>query len=324
MPCFHPLHGYKSKKNGAWISEANAPLKHTLEPLTIPCSKCTGCRAEYSRQWAMRILHEHQHTNERSSFITLTYNDTHLPQLGTLIKKDFQDFMKRLREPNVKLNWYPDKIRFYHCGEYGENFGRPHYHAILFNCVFTDLRPLPKKPRKEQLYTSLTLEKIWGKGHVSIGKVTFESAAYVAAYVQKKINGPMKKEHYEIRYDWSPIDKQTGEQQKIQNKFGKEKEQKQQEYATMSRKPGIAGLWFAKHKKDVYPSDNIHIKGRAMRPPKYYDRLYELDNPETMEEIKKNRLEEMEKTAHKRTKEALQQAELTHKARMSLYKRNTL
>lgn len=318
MPCFHPLHGYKSKKNGKWISEQNAPLKHTLEPLTIPCSKCTGCRAEYSRQWAMRILHEHQLKNN-SSFITLTYKDEHLPQTGTLIKKDFQDFMKRLREPNVELKWKPNKIRYYHCGEYGENFGRPHYHAILFNCQFYDKIALPKKPRQDQLYTSKTLEEIWGKGYVSIGEVTFESAAYVAAYVQKKINGPLKTEHYQIRYD---VNKETGEFKL--SPTGKYKTQRQQEYATMSRKPGIAGLWFAKHKKDVYPSDNIHINGREMRPPKYYDRLYEIDNPENMEEIKKNRLAEMEKTAYKRTKPALLQAEKTHKARMSLYKRNKL
>jgi hypothetical protein len=266
----------------------------------------------------MRILHEHQ-LKDNSSFITLTYKDEHLPQTGTLIKKDFQDFMKRLREPNLELEWKPNKIRYYHCGEYGENFGRPHYHAILFNCQFHDKIALPKKPRKEQLYTSKILEQIWGKGYVSIGKVTFESAAYVAAYVQKKINGPLKKEHYQIRYD---VNKETGEFKL--SPTGKHKTQRQQEYATMSRKPGIAGLWFAKHKKDVYPSDNIHINGREMRPPKYYDRLYEIDNPETMEEIKKNRLAEMEKTAYKRTTQALLQAEKTHKARMSLYKRNTL
>ena len=144
MPCFHPLDGYKSS-TGKWISEKT---HHLQEPLTIPCGKCTGCRTEYSRQWAMRIKHE-ESLWDRNCFITLTYEDKHLPRKGnstTLIKKDFQDFMKRLREPNESLDWEPPKpIRYYHCGEYGDQFGRPHYHAILFNTNFPDLKQIQGK-----------------------------------------------------------------------------------------------------------------------------------------------------------------------------------
>ena len=304
MPCFHPLDGYKSS-TGKWISEKT---HHLQEPLTIPCGKCTGCRTEYSRQWAMRIKHE-ESLWDRNCFITLTYEDKHLPRKGnstTLIKKDFQDFMKRLREPNESLDWEPPKpIRYYHCGEYGDQFGRPHYHAILFNINFPDLKQIQGK---KDLKTSKILDTIWGKGFTSVGKVTFESASYVAGYVQKKINGKQKEEHYQI------IDPETGEY------FG----QRQQEYATMSRRPGIAGHWFAKHKNDIYPSDNIHMRGKEMRPPKYYDRLYEIEYPSDMEKIKENRKEAMQETAHLRTPEALRQAEKTHKARMAIYKRNKL
>jgi hypothetical protein len=304
MPCFHPLDGYKSS-TGKWISEKT---HHLQEPLTIPCGKCTGCRTEYSRQWAMRIKHE-ESLWDRNCFITLTYEDKHLPRKGnstTLIKKDFQDFMKRLREPNESLDWEPPKpIRYYHCGEYGDQFGRPHYHAILFNTNFPDLKQIQGK---KDLKTSKILDTIWGKGFTSVGAVTFESASYVAGYVQKKINGKQKEEHYQI------IDPETGEY------FG----QRQQEYATMSRRPGIAGHWFAKNKNDIYPSDNIHMRGKEMRPPKYYDRLYEIEYPSDMEIIKKNRKEAMEETAHLRTPEALLQAEKTHKARMSIYKRGKL
>ena len=100
--------------------------------------------------------------------------------------------------------------------------------------------------------------------------------------------------------------------------------QRQQEYSTMSRRPGIAGHWFARHKNDVYPSDNVHIGGREMRPPKYYDRLYEIDHRDQMDIIKENRVKEMEKTAHLRTPEALQYAEKTMTARMGIYKRGKL
>ena len=235
-------------------------------------------------------------------FITLTYNKQNLPEHNTLVKKDFQDFMKRLRKHKKSNTKNP--IRFFHCGEYGEKFGRPHYHAILFNTNFNDRKPIPGQ---KNLTTSDTLKNIWGKGHVSIGDVTFQSASYVAGYVQKKINGKQKEDHYRR------IDKTTGETWVLP-----------QEYATMSRRPGIAGLWFAKHKKDVYPSDNIHINGKEMRPPKYYDNLFQEQNPLQMEQIKENRTKAMQQTAHLRTPQALAQAKRTHQARMSLYKRGKL
>ena len=309
MPCFYPrkLYYNDSKDTGySWTPPKYSDIyiknpKHII----VSCKQCKGCRLEYSRQWAMRITHE-QSLWLNNIFITLTYDDDHLPQLGnstTLVKKDFQDFMKRLRK---KENRHPnDPIRYYHCGEYGEQFGRPHYHAILFNQNFSDRETLQGH---KGLTISEQLSKLWGKGHTSIGDVTFQSASYVAGYVQKKINGKQKEEHYQV------IDPGTGQY------YG----QRQQEYSTMSRRPGIAGHWFAKHKNDVYPSDNVHINGREMRPPKYYDRLYEIDHRDQMDIIKENRVKEMEKTAHLRTPEALQYAEKTMTARMGIYKRGKL
>ena len=241
MPCFHPITAYRKIGGGiTWNHRDSNGIK-----LTVSCKQCTGCRQEYARQWAMRNIHEAS-LWLNNIFITLTYNDQNLPEHNKLVKKDFQDFMKRLRK-HKKANT-KNPIRFFHCGEYGEKFGRPHYHAILFNTNFNDRKPIPGQ---KNLTTSDTLKRLWGKGHVSIGDVTFQSASYVAGYVQKKINGKQKEDHYRR------IDKTTGETWVLP-----------QEYATMSRRPGIAGLWFAKHKKDVYPSDNIHINGKEMRPPK--------------------------------------------------------
>ena len=298
MPCFHPITAYNKIYGGlTWkLSESNGTTT------TVSCKQCTGCRQEYSRQWAMRNMHEAS-LWLNNIFVTLTYDNENLPKHNTLIKKDFQDFMKRLRKKKHANTNNP--IRYYQCGEYGEKFGRPHYHAILFNTNFRDREIIQGH---KGLTQSETLSKLWGKGHSSIGDVTFQSAAYVAGYVQKKINGQQKETHYAI------VDQQTGEY------FG----QRQQEYSTMSRRPGIAGSWFAKHKDDVYPSDNIHINGKEMRPPKYYDRLYEIDHRLTMEKIKENRIKQMQETAHLRTPEALRQAEKTHKARMSIYKRGKL
>jgi len=297
MPCFHPLKAWKTEDGIKFYNPYKDNRHH--KGISIPCRQCTGCRSEYSRQWAMRILHESSlYTN--NIFITLTYDAEHLPEYGTLVKKHFQDFMKRLRKKYNKK-----KIRYYQCGEYGEKFGRPHYHAIIFNHTFPDMKKVPGKHK--DLYTSEILKKIWKKGHVSIGTVNFETAAYVANYVQKKINGKNKKQHYEL------IDHDTGE---IIDR--------QQEYATMSRRPGIAGDWLAKYQDDVYPSDFITINGKKMKPPKAYDRQYELLYPEIMADIKKDRRKMMDEISHLFTKEALAYREKAHKARMAIYKREKL
>ena len=181
MSCFHPLYGYKSS-SGKWLSQQTY---HEQEPMTVPCGQCTGCRTEYSRQWALRNMHEAS-LNKNNCFITLTYNEKNLPQNNSLEKKAFPKFIRSLRQKNKET-----KIRYYACGEYGDNFGRPHYHAILFNYFPSDVKPL-----KKDLYTSKSISDAWrNKGHVSVGNVTFQSAAYVSNYVQKKIMSAIIKQH---------------------------------------------------------------------------------------------------------------------------------
>ena len=179
--------------------------------------------------------------------------------------------MKRLRK-----KYKNKKIRYYHCGEYGDKNFRPHYHAIIFGLQFDDQK-LFTVTNGEKLYTSEKLEKLWPFGFSTIGTVTFESAAYVARYVMKKVNGKNAKDHYER------IDPNTGE---IYNLVP--------EYNTMSRRPGIASGWFDKYKDDVYPSDNIHLREKTFRPPKFY-RIYEHLMPNEMEKIKKQRMINMQK-----------------------------
>jgi hypothetical protein len=226
--------------------------------------------------------------------------------------------MKRLRKKKHSTKDNP--LRFYACGEYGEKNERPHYHAILFNCSFKKDADISNG--KNKLYFSQELQDAWSHydkktetyepiGFVSWGEVTFDSAAYVANYVQKKINGKKKDEHYQIE---NPVCPKTGEY----------RTHRQQEFSLMSRKPGIASDWLTHYKDDVYPSDYITIKGRKIRPPKAYDKIYERTHKQELEAIKEIRKQEMEKTAHLRTPEALAFQERTHKAKMALYKRNKL
>jgi len=281
-----------------------------LPTTPIKCGQCSGCKLDHARQWALRIKHEaSMHAN--NTFITLTYDNEHLPPTGTLVLDDWQKFMKRLRK-----KYSHKKLSFYHCGEYGEKQGRPHYHAIIFNHQFSDLIPIP---RKKDLHTSEILKTLWGKGHISVGSVTFESASYVASYVQKKINGP-KAEAINMSNGLRHYERMTPEGEVITLK---------KEYSTMSRNPGIAGDWLTQYHTDIYPSDFTTHKGKKHSLPGYYDKQYEIltkTNPDLIkiEIIKAKRSLKMKGLAHLFTPEALKQKEVHHKAKMALYKRNKL
>ncbi len=271
MPCYHPLTAYRSKngrdpKTGKWPIVFNINDGYRDMEVKVPCGQCIGCRLEKSRQWAIRCIHEAS-LYDKNCFITLTFDDEHLDPNKSLNKRDFQLFMKRLRKR------FGEGIRFFHCGEYGTLNKRPHHHACLFNFDFPD-KKLWRVNNGVPLYRSAELERLWPYGYSTVGEVTFESAAYVARYVLKKVNGEKAFMHYAI------VDEETGEY------FG----QRQPEYTTMSRRPGIGRGWFEKYKGDVYPHDYVVIrKGIKCRPPQYYDRIYDLTDPEEFSIIKARR-----------------------------------
>ena len=100
MPCYSPLTGYVSRepsKNGKFPIVFDPKKGWIDRSVTVPCGQCIGCLLERSRQWAMRCSHEASLYDE-NCFITLTYDDEHLPPDGCLNKEHFQKFMKRLRK----------------------------------------------------------------------------------------------------------------------------------------------------------------------------------------------------------------------------------
>ncbi|AXH76384.1 MAG: replication initiator protein [Microviridae sp.] len=293
MPCFHPMEAWYAKT-------ANPTGKHSLvfprkgaeppasadlsRPITVPCSKCIGCRLERSKKWAIRCEHERQ-LHEESCFITLTYAPEHLPAEGSLNKRDFQLFLKRLRK------YLGEKqIRYYMCGEYGEKRGRPHYHAIVFGVNFHD-RSVVGKKNGITYYESATISRIWGMGQTQIGDANFETAAYCARYITKKLTGERAKE------------------------YGK----KIPEYNNPSRRPGLGKKWIEKYMGDVYPHDQVTLKGKTLKPPKFYDSQYEIIEPKKMEEIKKRRKEFAE--ANRPTKQRLKQMKEIMKSKFIKLKR---
>lgn len=213
------------------------------------------------------------------------------------------DFMKKLRKPIKKLGWLPPKkIKYFHAGEYGGQLGRPHYHACLFGVDFPD-RKFHIKTNDVKLDTSEILSSIWGKGFVSVGDVTFKSAAYVARYILKKINGEDAQEHYEH------TDTETGEWNRLQP-----------EYTTMSRRPGIGKEWFQKFKNDAFPKDFLTHNGMKFKPPKYYDKLFEEIDQEAMKHIKEKRINNMKKEQN--TPARLAQREAVKQAQAKQLKRS--
>lgn len=278
MTCYHPLTAYqrvdRCNSNGKKaIIFGSPPSRGQWKVVFLPCGQCIGCRLARSREWAMRCVHEAKLHNE-NCYLTLTYDDFNVPYSKitgeqTLVKKHLQDFMKRLRYYLGDI-----KVRFFACGEYGENTHRPHYHVILFGYDFKD--KLFYKFSKDGLpyYSSQILNKIWSYGLCVVADVTFDSCAYVSRYITKKLTGELAKEAYEGI---------------------------QPEFVNMSRKPGIGRNWLEKYCSDVYPYDEVIIesngKYRKMSPPRYYDNYYESLNPDSLEIIKNKRIERAEKKA---------------------------
>lgn len=145
-----------------------------------PCGLCMACRINKRRMWTHRmILESYMHSD--NSFLTLTYDDEHLPPDGSVNPQTLQLFLKRLRQAIS-----PVKIRFYAVGEYGDKSMRPHYHIALFGYSFPD-RVLHGMSKGRPLFRSSLLEKCWTYGFASIGELTAESAQYVGGYVVKKM-----------------------------------------------------------------------------------------------------------------------------------------
>lgn len=224
----------------------------------LPCGKCPSCLKSYSFDWSNRLMAESLY-HDQKCFLTLTYDNEHLPKakkvvsdIGEvkmfypLVKKDLQDFFKRLRKalPGVK-------IRYFACGEHGESIkyfdwlGRPHYHVILFGYDFPDKKVISWNALGQALFTSKQLADIWANGNVSIGEVTAESCGYVARYSLKK----------------RCSDENTDE------------------FVVMSRKPGIGRQLYEDKKRSIYLSDKVYsTKFGSSKPPRYYDSLAENDS----------------------------------------------
>lgn len=322
MPCYHPITGYRSKyvnSTGKRSIVFNTKDGYADLQVDLPCGKCVGCRLEYSRQWAVRCMHEAQ-MHEANSFITLTFNEENIPGDQSIRKDHLQRFFKRLRK-NTGV-----KFKYFACGEYGDQNHRPHYHAVIFGYDFPDRTLYTKTKGGHLLFNSETLDKAWqDQGYAVIGDVTFDSCAYVARYVMKKRKGDddyvdprtgkTNKEYYAI------TDDETGET------FFREPE-----FCLMSRgsgkkddptlwRYGIGRSWLEKFKTDT-DKDFITVNFNKQKLPKYYDAVLEIENELDFLERKRERKKEAKKRAHDNTPERLAVKETIKLASLDQLKRD--
>lgn len=256
----------------------------------LPCGRCIGCRLERSRQWAVRMVHEAS-LYPQNCVVTLTYGDAHLPVDGSLDRRAFPLFIRRLRKRGAT-------VRYFHCGEYGEREGRPHYHGCLFGFDFADKVVGPLSQSGAEQWESEFLRELWPFGVSRIGTLNFESAAYIARYVTKKVTGKLAAAHYER------VNPLTGELVQVEPEF-----------ATMSRRPGIGKGWLEKYSSDVYPSDEVIVRGRECKPPRFYDKQL---SEEELRPIKAARVRGSVGRMRNGSSEQLQVREVCAEGRLSL------
>jgi len=262
MQCTSPLTGWRAVEGGFTTSLNRA---YADRPLTVRCNKCMGCRLHRAYVWAIRCSHEAS-LYDNNIFVTMTYDDEHLPFGNTLDRKHVQDFLKRLRKTNKNL-------RIFYCGEYGGRTDRPHYHALIFNYRPKDEEHFTTRANGK-VYRSDILDKTWGHGLCQYADVNFQTAAYTAGYITKKVGGDIAEEHYQ----W--ICEETGEIH-----------QRVPEFQGQSMKPGLGERWIKKYIEDVYPRDLIVLDGKKCKPPRFYDQICERERPDLWKQTLKRRQE---------------------------------
>jgi len=214
-------------------------------------------------------MHE-KRMHREASFVTLTYSNDHLPSDGSLVPSHLQSFHKRLH--NRLLDARGVGIRYFACGEYGDLNKRPHYHSLLFGHEFHDKKIYSKNKRGECIYTSKTLDKIWGLGECKIGDVTFESACYVARYSLKKVSKYDREQGHYVVYDYDGV-----------------VHERVPEFAHMSRRPGIGSTYFDKYGAEIMQHDTVIMGNREVPSIRYYDKKIEAIDPARYKVIKANR-----------------------------------
>ncbi|ALS03791.1 VP4 [Gokushovirus WZ-2015a] len=226
----------------------------------IPCNKCLGCKMDYAKEKAKRLELESKYTIG-NWFITLTYDEEHIPKNGripTLKKEELIKYIKNIRRYN-EYN-YNCKIRFLASGEYGGQTKRPHYHIILLNAQIEDLAPLMVK-NDTVYYTSKIMSQKWNKGQIMIARANTSTNYYTAGYCEKKA---VKQEDFTL---------------------------KEPEFIIQSR--NLGKQYYEDNKEKLFTEEKAIIGGVPMNYPKYFSKLAK-ENEELIEELEEYKQQQKE------------------------------
>ncbi len=243
MSCYNPL-----------TIQVKNPNTGNQRDVVIACRHCIGCLLDYQDDWKIRICH-HASMTENNHFVTFSYSPENYPMNGLIYIEHMQAFHKKLRKKFLN-----SIIQMVYKGEYSPTNYRPHWHAIYFNLPITDLVINKTNHFGDKLYTSETINDLWGYGNVIIGAVSPKSAAYIARDLNKT-DKPDKAAQYKINAqgilvkDLKPI-------------------------FQMSRCPGIAKKWIDAYMWDVFPSGTIIFDGKPKPAPEFYVKQLEKLSPD--------------------------------------------
>lgn len=278
MPCYHPKLAYQPYPGSPLSFLPSAFLESEKgRYLDVPCGQCIGCRIDYARQWATRCVMEMQY-HKSSYFLTLTYDDAHVPHSCAVDKtsgevfdsltcrySDVQLWLKRLRRAG-------HNVRYFGCMDYGSNTFRPHYHFIMFGLQLSDLMPYVQSDPTYKYYTSQSMDDIWSNGNVIIGEANYSTALYTARYICSKRTG---KDSFYRDYGLEPPK------------------------SCMSLKPGIGRQYLDDH-PDMMDYSYTSIAGPdggiRVYPPRYFRKIESLADPDlAYDKSERNRIKALRK-----------------------------
>lgn len=232
-------------------------VDRSITIIQVPCGKCIGCRMDYSRSWADRMTYHVIGKKDYSYFLTLTYDDVHLDDLEHSDNYDLYStnldhvsaFIKKLRN-----RFRDDHIDYFYSSEYGDNSFRPHYHMILYNLFIPDLHFWKCNDNGDPIYTSEIIDKLWGRGFVTVSHFSWRGAAYTASYVEKKRDGRMLCEYTAVGLE--------------------------PEKCRMSRRPGIAYDYYCDNAADLWNNNGLAVdrdvnSSGKLGLPRYFRKLAE-------------------------------------------------
>lgn len=270
MMCTSPFRKYPTHTEWVLLGKRGVEKKYPLGFMEVPCGRCLACKIQKSREWTHRIMFELQSWND-AGFLTLTYDDNFLPKNYSLVKRDLQNFIKRFRR-YLK----DEKIKYYGCGEYGEDTCRPHYHLIIFGFgVCTALKHKHTLvPMKGQVFKVLSgpLVELWSNGFVSIGEVEYDSARYVTGYINKKYSGVLADKVYT---------------------------QTKREIPFQVCSQGVGLDYAIKDSKRITENCYLSMRGQKLGIPRYFKKKLDFDKNLLEEQSRKRMLEEFERLTAK-------------------------